>query len=54
MKHRITWTALYETVVEVPDGYSPEECLDNINIDLAGSSFVKHSLEFVESVPEED
>lgn len=54
MKYKITWTALYDTIVEIPDGYYPEDYLENINVDVAGSSYVKHTLELVEAVPEEN
>jgi len=53
MKYIITWTALFDTVVEVPDGYYPEDLVENIDTNIAGSSYVKHTLQLVEAVPKE-
>jgi len=54
MKYIITWTALFYTVVEVPDGYYPEDLVENIDTNIAGSSYVKHTLQLVEAVPKDE
>lgn len=42
MKKLVRWTAVYETLIEVPDGASEQEVMDeaaNIELDCKGSLY---------------
>lgn len=51
MKKLVRWTATYETLIEVPDGATEQEVMDeaaNINLDCKGSLYQSDTWEVEE------
>lgn len=55
MKKLVRWTATYETMIEVPEGSTPEDEAASIQLDCAGSLYQSDTWE-VEKItdPSED